>query len=96
MELEKNKFTHAVTAGEKQVVLWVTLASSFVSDVTAHSGYDWSVMDMEYSLSEYFTCFGQLQAFNSSETTALVRPEWNDPVIIKRLLDLGAPALFSQ
>ncbi|MDB4191448.1 aldolase/citrate lyase family protein [Amylibacter sp.] len=91
MELAKNKFTHAVISGEKQVGLWVTLASSFVSEVTAHSGYDWAVIDMEHSPNDYFSVLGQLQAFNASETTALVRPEWNDPVIIKRLLDLGAP-----
>ena len=91
MELAKNKFTHAIAAGEKQIGLWVTLANSFVAEVTAHSGYDWAVIDMEHSPNDYFTVLGQLQAFSSSGTTALVRPEWNDPVIIKRLLDLGAP-----
>jgi len=37
MELAKNKFTHAIAAGEKQIGLWVTLANPFVAEVTAHS-----------------------------------------------------------
>ena len=49
MELAKNKFTHAIAAGEKQIGLWVTLANSFVAEVTAHSAYDWAVIDMEHS-----------------------------------------------
>ena len=91
MELAKNKFTHAIAVGEKQIGLWVTLANPFVAEVTAHSGYDWTVIDMEHSPNDYFSVLGQLQAFSSSGTTALVRPEWNDPVIVKRLLDLGTP-----
>ena len=66
MELAKNKFTHAIAAGEKQIGLWVTLANSFVAEVTAHSGYDWAVIDMEHSPNDYFTVLGQLQAFSSS------------------------------
>ena len=54
MELAKNKFTHAIAAGEKQIGLWVTLANPFVAEVTAHSGYDWTVIDMEHSPNDYF------------------------------------------
>ena len=35
-----------------------------------------------------------MQAFESSKTTAIVRPETNDPVIVKRLLDIGARGLL--
>ena len=69
MELAKNKFTHAIAAGEKQIGLWVTLANPFVSEVTAHSGYDWTVIDMEHSPNDYFSVLGQLQAFSSSGTS---------------------------
>ena len=49
---------------------------------------------MEHSPNDYFSVLGQLQAFASSETTAMVRVEWNDAVAVKRLLDLGAPGLL--
>ncbi|MDB4240804.1 aldolase/citrate lyase family protein [Yoonia sp.] len=94
MKLAQNKFTHAIAAGDKQIGLWISLASPFVAEVTAPAGYDWALIDMEHSPNDYFTVLGQLQAFAATSTTAIVRPEWNNPVIVKRLLDLGAPGLL--
>lgn len=94
MELEQNPFTHAIAAGQKQLGLWISFASAFAAEVTAPSGYDWALIDMEHSPNDYFSVLGQLQVFASSQTTAIVRPEWNDPVIVKRLLDMGVPGLL--
>jgi len=94
MKLAKNAFTHGLAAGEKQVGLWISLCSNFVAEVTAHAGYDWALIDMEHSPNDYFSVLGQLQAFASSDTTAIVRVEWNDTVAVKRLLDLGAPGIL--
>ncbi len=49
---------------------------------------------MEHSPNDYFSVLGQLQAFAASDTTAIVRVEWNDTVAVKRLLDLGAPGIL--
>lgn len=94
MKLATNPFTHAIAAGEKQIGLWISLSSAFVAEVTAPAGYDWALIDMEHAPNDYFSVLGQLQAFSASNTTAIVRPEWNDPVIVKRLLDLGVQGLL--
>lgn len=94
MDMTQNTFTRALAQGDKQIGLWVTLSSGFVAEVTAQSGYDWALIDMEHSPNDYMSVLGQLQAFASTRTTAIVRPEWNDPVTVKRLLDLGAPGLL--
>lgn len=94
MKLSPNPFTHALAAGDKQIGLWISLCSNFVAEVTAHAGYDWALVDMEHSPNDYFSVLGQLQAFAASNTTAIVRVEWNDAVAVKRLLDLGAPGLL--
>ncbi|WP_108882372.1 aldolase/citrate lyase family protein [Anderseniella sp. Alg231-50] len=94
MKLAQNRFTRAIAAGNKQVGLWISLSSPFVAEVTAPAGYDWVLIDMEHSPNDYFSVLGQLQAFSATDTTAIVRPEWNDPVIVKRLLDLGVPGLL--
>ena len=94
MKLAQNAFTHALAAGEKQIGLWISLCSNFVAEVTAHAGYDWALVDMEHSPNDYFSVLGQLQAFAASDTTAIVRVEWNDTVAVKRLLDLGAPGVL--
>ena len=94
MEMERNPFTHAIRAGAKQVGLWVTLSNNFVADVIAPAGYDWVLLDMEHSPNDYFSIIGQLQTFAGTRTTAIVRVEWNNPVAVKRVLDIGAPGLL--
>ena len=94
MQLATNSFTHAIAKGDKQIGIWISLASPFAAEITAPAGYDWALVDMEHSINDYFSTLGQLQAFAASNTTAIVRPEWNDPVVVKRLLDLGAPGLL--
>ncbi len=94
MKLAQNLFNEALARKNKQIGIWISLAHHFAAEVTAPSGYDWALIDMEHSPNDYFSVLGQLQAFASSGTTALVRPEWNDPVVVKRLLDLGAHGLL--
>ena len=94
MQLASNPFTAALKASDKQIGLWISLASNFSAEVVASAGYDWALVDMEHSPNDYFSVLGQLQAFAASDTTAIVRVEWNDAVAVKRLLDLGAPGLL--
>lgn len=49
---------------------------------------------MAHSPSDYFSVLSQMQAFAASDTTSIVRVEWNDTVTVKRLLDLGAPGIL--
>lgn len=94
MKLAENTFTHAIASGKKQTGIWISLASPFSAEVVAPAGFDWALIDMEHSPNDYFSVLGQLQAFAASDTIAIVRPEWNDPVIVKRLMDLGVPGLL--
>lgn len=94
MKLATNAFTHALGTGEKQLGLWISLCSPFAVEVTGPAGFDWALIDMEHTPNDYMTVLGQLQAFSDTTTTPIVRPEWNDPVIVKRLLDLGARGLL--
>lgn len=93
MKTPENQFLRAIRAGEKQVGLWVTLAAPLVSDVIAGAGFDWVVVDMEHTPNDYMSVINQLRSFAGTGTTPLVRPDWNDPVKVKRLLDAGAPGL---
>jgi len=94
MKLARNQFTAALTQQAKQLGLWVSLSSNYAAEAVATSGYDWALLDMEHSPNDLFSILGQLQAFEGSGTTAIVRPPWNDPIIVKRLLDLGVPGLL--
>jgi len=94
MKLPANPFTRAIREKKKQIGLWISLSSNFAAEVVASSGYDWVLVDIEHSPNDFFSVLGQLQVFAATETTAIVRPDWNDPVQVKRLLDLGAPGLL--
>ena len=94
MKLPENSFLKALRGGQQQVGLWISLSSPYAAEAVAPAGYDWALLDMEHSPNELHTLLGQLQAFAASGTTAIVRPDWNDAVKVKRLLDLGAPGLL--
>ena len=94
MNLPPNPFARALAAGDKQIGLWISLCSNIAAEVTAHAGYDWALIDMEHSPNDYLSVLAQLQVFAGSDTTALVRVEWNDAVAVKRLLDLGVQGLL--
>jgi 4-hydroxy-2-oxoheptanedioate aldolase len=94
MKLPTNPFTAALKVHEKQVGLWVSLSNNYAAEAVASAGYDWLLVDMEHSPNDLQSVLGQLQAIAQHGATAIVRPPWNEPVIVKRLLDMGAPGLL--
>lgn len=94
MNLAPNPFLQAIRSGTPQIGLWVSLADPFAAEVVAGAGYDWVLLDMEHAPNDFRIVMSQLQVFAAHSTTALVRPDWNDTVKVKRLLDLGAPGLL--
>lgn len=93
MNFPTNRFTQALKAGENQTGIWVSLASAYSAEIVASAGFDFAVIDMEHAPNSEASVLGQLQAFNGYPTSTLVRPPWNDSVMVKRLLDIGAPGL---
>jgi 4-hydroxy-2-oxoheptanedioate aldolase len=92
-----NAFKRALLAGQPQIGLWSTLASPFVSELVAGSGFDWLLLDTEHTPSDVPLMLQQLQAVDAERarpTSAVVRPAWNDAVLIKRYLDIGAQSLL--
>ena len=58
------------------------------------SGFDWLLLDTEHSPNEIPDLLSQLQAVQRGTATPIVRPAWNDTVMVKRILDIGAQALL--
>jgi 4-hydroxy-2-oxoheptanedioate aldolase len=93
-ELPPNAFKRALLEGKQQVGLWVSLASPYSAEIVAGAGYDWLVIDTEHSPNEVDTTLAQLQVLAAYPVSAVVRPAWNDKVLIKRHLDIGAQTLL--
>ncbi|HLW24302.1 MAG TPA: HpcH/HpaI aldolase/citrate lyase family protein [Steroidobacteraceae bacterium] len=94
MELTRNAFKHGLAAPRAQVGLWSTLCSNIAAEVVADAGFDWILFDTEHSPNELPGLLAQLQAMGTSPTSPVVRVAWNDPVLIKRTLDLGVQSLL--
>jgi 4-hydroxy-2-oxoheptanedioate aldolase len=94
MDLPRNSFKHAIAAGKLQIGLWCSLCSNIAADIVRDSGFDWLLLDTEHSPNEIPDLVGQLQAVTGGVATPIVRPAWNDIVLIKRFLDIGAQTLL--
>ncbi len=94
MKLAVNTFKKAIADDKPQIGLWNSLCSNFAADVVSSVGFDWALLDMEHSPNDLRTVLGQMQAMQQASTVPIVRPPWNDFVLVKRLLDSGAMGLL--
>ena len=84
-----NKFKAALAAGQTQIGCWSALANPVSTEVLGLAGFDWIVLDGEHAPNDITTFVPQLMALSGSHSAPVVRAPVNDPVIIKRLLDIG-------
>ena len=94
MDLPNNRFKAALERGERQIGLWSSLCSNIVAEIIADSGFDWILLDTEHAPNEVPGLLSQLQALGPESASAIVRPAWNDAVLIKRILDIGALSIL--
>lgn len=96
-----NHFKRALREGRPQIGAWSTIPSPYVSELIGGAGYDWVLLDTEHTPTDVTLMLNQLQAVAAAQpapgmlpTHAVVRPAWNDMVLIKRYLDIGAQTLL--
>lgn len=93
-EFQKNAFKHGLAEGKLQIGLWSSLCSNIAAEIISDSGFDWILLDTEHSPNELPDLLQQLQAVQRGTATPIVRPAWNDAVLAKRCLDIGAQSLL--
>lgn len=94
MDLPVNHFKSAIKAGQQQIGLWVSLANAYSAEIVAGAGFDWLLIDAEHSPNDPTTVLPQLQAAAPYPVSTIVRPAWNDKVLMKRYLDIGTQSLL--
>lgn len=94
MEFPINRFKQGLRDGRPQVGLWSSLSSAAATEILADSGFDWILIDTEHAPNETPMVADQLRAASLGTASPVVRPAWNDPVILKRLLDVGVQTLL--
>jgi len=94
MELPVYNFKRALKDKKPQIGMCSSLSSHIVDEILAHAGFDWVLLDTEHSPNELPMVQSQLQAMTGGTATPVVRPAWNDMVLVKRFLDIGAQSLL--
>ena len=93
-ELRENRFKRALIAGTPQIGLWLSLTSPVATEIAAGAGFDWLLIDMEHSANDLPEVVHHLRAAEGGTAEPIVRVPWNEPVMVKRVLDQGATTLL--
>jgi 4-hydroxy-2-oxoheptanedioate aldolase len=88
--MRKNPVKQKLLEGKPSIGSWMNFNSPIVAERMAHVGFDWLVVDCEHSPIDMETLQNCFVAISTTDTVPMARIAWNDPVIIKRTLDMGA------
>jgi 2-dehydro-3-deoxyglucarate aldolase len=84
-----NKFRQDIVARKRLIGCWCSLGDPITTEVLGLAGFDWLLLDGEHAPNDVLSLIPQLMALKDSPSAPVVRPPWNDTVVIKRLLDAG-------
>jgi 4-hydroxy-2-oxoheptanedioate aldolase len=94
MDLPVNQFKRALASGGTPIGAWLVSAAPAAAEALGCVGFDFLVVDMEHTPIDLQQLVGILQAIAGTPAQAIVRPPWNDMVMVKRVLDSGAQSLL--
>src|SRR5438046_2373873 len=94
MELPVNHFKRAITSGKRPVGAWLSSGSPATAEALGFTGFDFLVVDTEHTPVDVPQMIEILRAIAGTPAQAIVRPPWNDMVMLKRVLDAGAQSLL--
>lgn len=86
----KNILKEKLNRGETVIGTFVGLGHPDVTERLSRVGFDWLLLDAEHGPLGFETLQRMMQAMNGTLCTPIIRPQWNDFVVIKRVLDIGA------
>lgn len=93
-KIRENVFKRRLGEGTKQPGLWLSLESPNATEVLAGAGYDWLLLDMEHTTLDASQVADHIRAAVGGSAELAVRIPWNEPIMVKRLLDAGARTLM--
>jgi 2-keto-3-deoxy-L-rhamnonate aldolase RhmA len=90
----KNNLKAMLREGNAAIGASVTIGHPEVAEIIGHLGFDWAFFDMEHTPMSLETVQNLMQAMAISPCTPVVRVPWNDPVYVKKALDIGAHGII--
>ncbi|WP_087686343.1 4-hydroxy-2-oxoheptanedioate aldolase [Pandoraea sp. PE-S2R-1] len=94
MKTPPNAFKQALANRQRQIGLWMGLATPYAAELCAGSGFDWIVIDGEHAPNDLRSTLAALQAVAPYPSHPVVRLPQGDAVLIKQVLEIGATTLL--
>jgi 4-hydroxy-2-oxoheptanedioate aldolase len=94
MDLPANLFKRAIASGKAPVGTWLMSGAPSTAEALGCAGFDFLVVDMEHVPLDTAGMIEILRAVAGTPAQAIVRPPWNDTVMVKRAMDAGAQSLL--
>ena len=86
----RNPAKEKLQNGEVAIGTFVGIGHPDMTERLSVLGFDWLLLDGEHGPFGFETMQMMMQSMRGDDCSAIVRVQWNDPVIIKRALDIGA------
>ena len=71
-----------------------SLVDSTISELYGYIGFDFVWIDTEHTAIDYYILENHIIAAKAGGTNSLVRIPWNDPVLAKRVLEMGPTGII--
>ena len=89
-----NPLKERLARGERLAGLWAQAASPTLCEIAVLAGFEVVLIDNEHGPATLETTLAMVRAVEAAGGMPIVRVPWNDPVYLKRVLDLGANSLM--
>lgn len=94
MELPVNAFRKGLRERRRMIGVWAMSGSPVAAEALGCAGYDFIVLDMEHGPNDVPRTLALLQAVAGTPAAPVVRLPWNDAVVVKQVLDIGAQTVM--
>jgi len=94
MDLPVNQFKRAIASGKTPIGCWLMSGAPSTAEALGCAGFDFLVVDTEHTPIDTTQMIDILRTIAGTPAAAIVRPPWNDMVMVKRVLDAGAQSLL--
>ena len=90
----ENVLKQRLAKGEAVFGCWVDTGSATIVEILGHAGFDFVVIDLEHGQGDLGSTVEMIRAAQLTNMGAVVRVPSNDPIFLKRVLEIGADSLM--
>lgn len=94
MDMPANPFRTLLEQAATPLGTWLMSGAPATAEAMGCAGFDWLVLDMEHVPIDFKDAYHILQAIGGTSACPVLRLAWNDQILVKRALDIGAQTLM--